>query len=105
MATITTKMDDLDGSTEDVETVRISAGDNAVDIDLSKPNRDKLDKALALYFEKGREVVKKSQGGSTQLVRDWLRSQGHEIGDKGRIPEDKQALYDAAHPNGAAPTA
>lgn len=100
MATVTTRVDDLDGSTEGVETVRLSLGDRTVDIDLAQVNRDKLDKLLANHFDKGRLVVKKSSsnGGSTQATREWLRANGHEIGDKGRIPEDKQALFDAAHP-------
>jgi hypothetical protein len=99
MATKTITLDDLDGS-EGAETIRISVGDRIVDIDLAKASRTALDKALAPYFDKGRPVVKKSSGngGSTQAIRDWLRSNGHEIGDKGRIPEDKQALYDAANP-------
>ena len=30
-------------------------------------------------------------------IRAWLRKNGHEIGDRGRIPADKAALYEAAH--------
>jgi Lsr2 len=97
MATRTLTFDDLDGS-EDAQTVRISVGGQAVDIDLSQANRDKLEKALAPYFEHGREVVRKqSSGSSTAKMRQWLQEQGHKVGDKGRIPEDLQAIYHQSH--------
>jgi Lsr2 len=97
MATKTITFDDLDGS-EDAETVRISLGDLAVDIDLSPANRDKVEKLLAPYFEHGRTVVRKQGGNSnTAEMRQWLQDQGHKVGDKGRIPEDLQATYRQAH--------
>jgi hypothetical protein len=98
MATRTITFDDLDGS-EDAETVRISVGDLAVDIDLSPANRDKLDKTLAPYFEHGREVVRKQSASNndTAKMRQWLQEHGHKVGDKGRIPEDLQAIYHQAH--------
>src|SRR6266536_6678030 len=103
MATITRKVDDLDEKTEGAETVRFALGDRTFEIDLAEPNMSKLAQALDPFIAKAREITKKASiGGSTQVVRDWLRANGHDIGDKGRIPEDKQALYDAAHANGAA---
>lgn len=33
----------------------------------------------------------------TQKVREWARANGIEIGEKGRIPAEVQAKYDAAH--------
>ncbi|SRR6266536_4137505 len=97
MATKTTKVDDLDGKTEGAETVRFSLGDRTWEIDLGPDNVAKLGHALDPFISKAREVTKKPSGGSTQVVRDWLRANGHEVGEKGRIPDDKQALYDAAH--------
>jgi hypothetical protein len=73
-------------------------GDQAVDIDLGEANRDKLEKALAPYFEHGREVVRKQSGNSeTAKMRQWLQDHGHKVGDKGRIPEDLQVIYSQAH--------
>ncbi len=97
MATRTITFDDLDGS-EGAETVRISVGDLAVDIDLSPANRDKLEKLLTPYFEHGHQAVRK-QGSNTETakMRQWLQEQGHKVGDKGRIPEDLQAIYLQAH--------
>lgn len=31
-------------------------------------------------------------------VREWLRGQGHEVPDKGRLSKSLQAIYDDAHP-------
>jgi len=97
MATRTLMYDDLDES-EGAQTVRISVDDQAVDIDLSPTNRDKLEKTLAPYFEHGREVVRKQGVNSnTAKMRQWLQEQGHKVGDKGRIPEDLQAIYHQAN--------
>jgi hypothetical protein len=98
MAIRTLTFDDLDGS-EGAETVRVSFGDRAVDIDLSEANRDKLEKALAPYFEHGREVMRKQSAGNSETakMRQWLQEHGHKVGDKGRIPEDLQAIYRQAH--------
>ena len=86
----------MDGS-EGAETVRLSLGDEGVDIDLAQANRDKLRKLLAPYFHRGREV-KRPGGGETAKVREWLKSNGHKVPEKGRIPADLQAIYDQAHP-------
>jgi nucleoid-associated protein Lsr2 len=97
MATRTLTYDDLDES-EGAQTVRISVGDAAVDIDLSPANLEKLNEALAPYFEHGREVVRRQgRGTSTAQMRKWLQEHGHKVGDKGRIPEDLQAIYREAH--------
>jgi len=33
-----------------------------------------------------------------QAMRDWLRAEGHEVSDRGRIAANLQELYHAAHP-------
>jgi hypothetical protein len=100
MATRTLTFDDLDGS-EGAQTVRISVGDQTVDIDLGEANRDKLEKMLAPYFEHGREAVRRQGGnGETAKMRQWLQEQGHKVGDKGRIPEDLQAIFRQAQRQG-----
>jgi len=97
MATVTTKIDDLDGKTENAETVRIRVGDDAVDIDLGKPNLDKLMQLLKPYFDKGREVGVKSGDNNSEIAkaRAWLQSHGHKVGEKGRINPDLMAIYHA----------
>lgn len=98
MTTRSITFDDMDGS-EGAETVRISVGDQAVDIDLSPANRDKLQKTLAPYFEHGREVVRKQSASNsdTARMRQWLQEHGHKVSDKGRIPEELQVIYQQAH--------
>lgn len=39
--------------------------------------------------------------GATTDVRDWLREQGHKVGDRGSISQALKDEYDAAHPAAA----
>lgn len=101
MAVKSTLVDDLDGQTEGAETVTLSLNDKAIEIDLAKVNIDKLERALAPYFDKGREVVKKkAQGtnGESAKMRAWLKANGHpNLSDKGKIPGELQEKYNQAH--------
>ncbi len=99
MATITTKVDDLDGKSEGAETIRISVGDQAIDIDLAPASLKKLEDVLKPYFDKGREVARKANASDTSKMRAWLIAHGHKLGEKGRIPEELQAIYHAANPS------
>jgi Lsr2 len=102
VASKTIILDDLDGKTEGAETtritIRIGVDEQAVDIDLAKPNQDKLRQLLKPYFDAGREVTRKggSAGDSeTTKARAWLQQHGHKVGEKGRIPDDLMAIYRA----------
>jgi hypothetical protein len=35
---------------------------------------------------------------TTTDIRDWLRDNGHEVGDRGRLTAEQRDLYDQAHP-------
>jgi hypothetical protein len=96
--------DDLDGSGAD-ETVTFGLDGVNYEIDLSKKNAAKLRDALALYVGSARRVSGRSRrsrgrGGSSvsaSQVRDWARKQGYEVSDRGRVPADVRAAYDAAN--------
>lgn len=76
-------------------------------IDLSSENVLKLDKALAVVTKAGREVTRltalsasngsKSSIDQTSDIRVWARQNGYEVGDRGRMPEEVIAKYNAAH--------
>jgi len=83
--------DDLDG-TPGAETHKLTLDERSISIDLSSENYEKLTQALEPYFNAGTERTQNSTS-DTAKVRAWLRANGHEISDKGRIPEDKLALY------------
>jgi len=92
-----------------VETVTFGLDGRAYSIDLSTKNAKALRKVLAPYVESGRKVkagrptrgrarTAPSRGAvSTQEVREWARSQGIEVADRGRIPGDLVARFQAAH--------
>jgi nucleoid-associated protein Lsr2 len=101
VASKTIILDDLDGKTEGAETtritIRVGVDEQAVDIDLAKPNQDKLMQLLKPYFDAGREVTRKSGGSDSETTRAraWLLQHGHKVGEKGRIPDDLMAIYRA----------
>ena len=87
-------VDDLDGTTDE--------------IDLNDANAAALREALSGYVGHARKVTgggrrtRRSSGGSasssnTKDVREWAKSQGMEISERGRISADVQQAYDAAH--------
>ena len=78
------------------------------EIDLSSANAAKLRDALAVYIGHAERMggrkstraagaAKRSAGGSVSAVREWARSNGHQVSERGRIPADIQAAYDKAH--------
>jgi hypothetical protein len=97
--------DDLDGSTAD-ETVTFGLDGASYEIDLSKKNAAKLRDAMALYVGSGRRVSgrsgrkgrsRASSGPSASEVRQWARDKGYDVSDRGRVPADVRAAYDAAN--------
>jgi hypothetical protein len=100
-------VDDIDGG-EATETVSFGIDGTTYEIDLSDKNAAKLRDALAPYLGHGRKVSggrrgarkaggSASLGPSPRLVRDWARSNGHVVSDRGRVPADVIAAYEAAN--------
>ena len=78
------------------------------EIDLNDANAASLREALSGYVGHARKVTgggrrtRRSSGGSasssnTKDVREWAKSQGMEVSERGRISADVQQAYDAAH--------
>lgn len=100
--------DDLDGS-EASETVSFGLDGTSYEIDLNDKNAGSLRDALSTYVGHGRKVgaaprrgAKKSgaahdMGASAREVRDWARSNGHDVPDRGRVSADVRAAFEAAH--------
>jgi hypothetical protein len=100
--------DDLDGG-KAAETVTFSLDSHAYTIELNAKNARALRKTLAPYVESGRRVRAGGAGRSrtrtsavqpasnSQEVREWARSQGIQVADRGRIPSDLTAKFQAAH--------
>ncbi len=98
--------DDLDGSPA-TETVSFGLDGKSYEIDLNDKNAGKLRDALAQYVGAGRSVGgarrgRKSSsatnlGPSAREIRDWARSNGHSVPDRGRIPADVRSAFEAAN--------
>jgi hypothetical protein len=97
-------VDDIDGS-EAEGTVRFGFGGTDYEIDLSKGHADQFTKAIGPFIAAARKAPasrRSARGGRTSRhdlsnVRKWAREQGIKISDRGRIPADVLARYQAAH--------
>ncbi|GAA2039188.1 Lsr2 family protein [Agromyces tropicus] len=97
---VETLIDDLDGSDAD-RTVSFALDGDQYSIDLSGENIDKLEAALAPYIGAARKTASRGGGGrrrssaagDTKDAREWLRSNGHQVSDRGRIPAPLIELY------------
>jgi hypothetical protein len=108
--------DDLDG-TEATETVTFGLDGATYEIDLNDQNAAALREALALYIGHGRRVTGSSGSGrrgrraggsggsgsagaaggaSAKEIREWARANGHDVPERGRIPSEVRAAFDAA---------
>ncbi|KAA2267078.1 Lsr2 family protein [Solihabitans fulvus] len=108
--TIVELIDDLDGGTAE-ENVAFGLDGVQYSIDLSAKNAGKLRKSLAPYVDKARRAGGRKQRGAgtsstvkaggdreqNQAIREWARSNGHEISDRGRIPQELVLRFQAAH--------
>jgi hypothetical protein len=111
-------VDDLDGTaSNDINTVTFGLDGVEYEIDLTEDNAESLRKGLADFVTAARRTggrVKRGFGGTvtpssegarskeqTQAIRDWARSNGHQVAERGRIPGGVIEAFEAAH---AAPT-
>lgn len=102
-------VDDLDGS-EATETVSFGLDGTSYEIDLNKKNAAAMRDALSGYVGHARKVgsakgrprrsssaAGSNSGTSAKEIRDWARSNGLEVPDRGRVSADVRQAYDAAH--------
>ena len=100
-------IDDVDGGHAD-ETVSFALDGVSYEIDLSDKNAKKLRDALASWTGKARRSGsgrgrRRSSGAAPQKrtdlgsVREWARTNGYQVSDRGRISAEIQAAYDKAH--------
>src|SRR5919107_6309331 len=106
--TTVTITDDLDGSNNAKEVSFSLDGKNWV-IDLNAKNRAALEKALKPYIAAATEQkapgrrsktarsTSRSKSADLAAVRDWAKSNGYQVSDRGRLSADVQQAYAAAH--------
>jgi hypothetical protein len=107
-------IDDIDGS-EAEGTVRFALDGAEYEIDLNAKNAEALRKALARYVEAARRSGGSSSasrrparssgrrsaasGLNTTEVREWAKSQGIDVKDRGRVPAELVVRFKAATGN------
>ncbi len=98
--------DDLDGS-DATQTVSFGLDGTSYEIDLNDKNAASLRDAMANYVGHARKVsgsrrgrrssASSSNGHSAKEIRDWARSNGHKVPERGRIPSGVREAFEAAH--------
>ena len=109
-------IDDLDGTpAEDGQTVTFGLDGVTYEIDLKPKNADKLRSTLADFVAAARKTggrAKRSTAAvpgvrrpapdarskeQTKAIREWARTNGHELADRGRIPASIIEAFEQAH--------
>jgi hypothetical protein len=100
-------IDDLDGSQAD-GTVRFGLDGTDYEIDLNAEHAQQLRDALARYVSAGRRVSgsarrpsrterrPQANGLNTTEVREWAKTQGIDVKDRGRVPAELIVKFKAA---------
>lgn len=99
-------IDDVDGSTAD-ETVTFALDGVTYEIDLNAANAAKLRDSLATWVGSARRIAGRSTRGrrpkapgastDTTAIREWARANGYTVNERGRVPAEVKAAYEAAH--------
>ena len=87
------------------ETVSFGLDGATYEIDLNDKNAAKLRDALAGFVgharkvttSRGRKTRTTTSGPSARELRDWARSNGFKVSDRGRVPAEVREAFDAAH--------
>ncbi len=99
-------IDDIDGGAAE-GTVRFALDGTDFEIDLSTAHSNELRATLATYIGHARKVGSTARragrgrrtggdGINTAKVREWAKGNGLDIKDRGRVPADVVAKYQAA---------
>jgi len=102
--------DDLDQS-EGARTVKFGLDGKSYEIDLSPGHEEELRKALKKFLDAATPVTAYAAAAAprrkygtgpvrrdTKHIREWLRENGRDISDRGRIPIADMQAYEAANP-------
>lgn len=108
--TVTTLIDDIDGSTDDVLTCAFGLGDASFEIDLNAAHREELESVLAKFVAAARQVrgeksarqprqakTERTDREQTHAIRQWARENGFDVSERGRISKTLIEAFDAAH--------
>jgi hypothetical protein len=101
-----------EGDVEGTETITFGLDGSAYEIDVCDVHGKELRDAYAPFVGAGRRAGRTPGGGQRGAgrgrrsrgdgnrvaeVREWARSNGHQVSERGRIASTVQEAYDAAH--------
>lgn len=111
-----------DGEVSASESISFTYGGKTYTLDLCKKHLDEVKSTLEGYANVGHSMARGPRGrrratgtgrsahstrpaaagrGESQAeIREWARAQGYAVGDRGRIPGEVRAAYDAAQKGG-----
>jgi hypothetical protein len=100
---VQTLVDDIDG-TDATSTIVFAVSGVEYTIDLSDKNLAKFEKALAPFVQNATRIGGRRQRAATvtklssnaKEVRSWAQANGYSLPDRGRIPSEIHAAYEAA---------
>ena len=107
--TVVTVLCDLphDSEVAGTESISFAVDGNAYQIDLCAPHSAEFGKKVGPFADHARRVLsggrsrRKAKPGTARRrgadIREWARTRGHEVSDRGRIPDSVIEAYDAAH--------
>ncbi|WP_433786824.1 histone-like nucleoid-structuring protein Lsr2 [Actinomycetospora sp. CA-101289] len=118
--TVVSLIDDLDGESEADETVEYALDGVTYEMDLSSDHAERLREVFAPYVAAARRTSGRTRSGTSsrrsssgggggassaggrgrqalKAIRDWAKSSGWAVSDRGRLPNNVVEAYDAAH--------
>ena len=103
MATITSKVGDINADHGEAKTANYGLDGEYFEADLCAADRDKLTKALEPFVAVGtpvsmKDLAKASSGAGDfdpVVVRAWAQRNGKQVSERGRIPADVVAAWRA----------
>lgn len=97
-------IDDVDGSTA-TQTVNFGLDGTQYEIDLNDDHASELRASLESWISSSRKVAGSRRGrkaapaagGNAAAIREWARSKGYEVSDRGRVSVEIREAYAKAH--------
>ncbi|MBK5307229.1 MAG: Lsr2 family protein [Frankiaceae bacterium] len=100
-----------DGDVEGAETITFGLDGSSYEIDVCQAHAAELRDAYAPFVGAARRAGRTASGGQRRAaragrgggdrrvaeIREWARSNGHKVSERGRIAATVQQAYDAAH--------
>lgn len=100
-----------DGDVEGTETIAFGLDGSSYEIDVCEAHGKELRDAYAPFVGAARRAGRTGGGGQRRgrnsraggagnevaQIREWARSNGHKVSERGRISATLRAVYDAAH--------